>query len=71
MLFISCFEQLSSLCSLKAQPSGQLREGAKFQRQTVGLPIVHHLQMMLNRPQEDVAVAQDPRVLGGEVSQGR
>ncbi len=55
-----------SLAIGKAEAAGKQGDGARFGGQGIGLPVVHHLQVVFDGAQEDIAVGENAGVGGGK-----
>ena len=72
MLLVTGQKLLARFIAAKPQPARQLRQGFGILRQAVGLPVIHHLQMMLDGSQEYITIRQDANFLNGnQVERGQ
>src|SRR5688572_3770145 len=65
VLLVTSLETIAGLCPLETQAVGQVVEGLAICRESVSLAVVHQLEVMLHRSQEDVAIDQDPVFIWG------
>ncbi len=63
MLLVTGQKLLARSIAAKPQPARQLRQGLSILRQAVSLPVIHHLQVMLDGSQEYIPIRQDASFL--------
>jgi len=66
VLLISVHKARVCLFPLKSEPPRQVPQLRRVIRQNMCLTVVHHLQVMLDLPEQDVAIGQDAVLVGGE-----
>ena len=68
VLFIAGDKVLACSLALEAQPPREVLKCLVVARQHVGLAVVHHLQVVLDRPQKDIAVFEHAVFVGAQES---
>ena len=58
MLLVAGQKLLSGLRPLVSQAAGELGEGCSVLGESMGLAVVHHLQIVLNCPQKHVPISE-------------